>query len=241
MLMKVNQLYRSSLDSTGDTFLRQLNMNNPSPEECRIIWRKIVLQSVLNPKIAIPGAQWLLSYARQFPANTIPHANSLYVALNLSLFGYGAKIFHERSDLKVFELLDDIGRYFEESGHQSKQFSSVHKMAHVWGTAAVAYHLASDERKYLVCASIMRVSFESLGVSFLSSGIESLYILAQKYTRDFFTMMRYDPHIKLMFPDCINYFRRKLEASDTFLRYSNEIVDQFVAEVFNLDQTAYRI
>lgn len=241
MLLKIIELKKYSLDSTDNTFLQQLNMNDSTPEECRSIWRKLVLQSALNPEIVIPGAQWLLSYADQFPVDTVSHANSLYVALNLFLFGYGAKIFHERSDLNVFELLDTIGRYFEENGHQSKQFSSVHKMAHVWGTAAVAYHLADDKHKHLVCASIIRVSFERLGVSFLSSGIESLYILAQKHNRDFFMMMKYDPHVKLMSPDCIDYLRRKLNDNDTFPRYSSDTVDQLVREVFNLDQTAYRI
>ncbi len=133
--------------------------------------------------------------------------------------------------------MDDIGRYFEENGNQSKQFSPVHKMAHVWGTAAVAFYLASDEQKYLVCASMIRVSFESLGICFLSSGIESLYILANKHAPDFFTMMAHDPNIKLISPYCINYFRRKLENNLTCIRYSTETVNQFVLEVFNVDQT----
>lgn len=216
-------------------------MDNPSPEECRSIWRQVVLQLARNPMIAIPGAEWLLSYAGQFQRNTLQHANALYVALNLFLFGYGPDIFHRRPDLDVFLLLDTIAHYFEENGHQSKQFSPVHKMAHVWGTAAVAFRLASNAYKYLVCASIMRVSFETLGISFLSSGIESLYLLARKHTPEFFTMMTYDPQVKLIYPDCINYFRRKLNQSDTVIRYSNEIVDQLVREVFNNDATDQRI
>jgi len=212
-------------------------MDNSSPEQCRLIWRQIVLQFVLNPSIAIPGAQWLLSYAYRYQCNTLSHANSLYVALNLFLFGYGSTIFHKRLDIDVFKMLDDISRYFEENGNQSKQFSSVHKMAHVWGTAAVAFHLASDENKYLVCASMMRVSFESLAICFLSSGIESLYILAHTHAPNFFNMMANDPSIKLNSPDCINYFRRKLENNLTCIRYSTETVNQFVLEVFNLDQT----
>jgi hypothetical protein len=216
-------------------------MNNASPEQCRFIWRQVVLQCARNPNIAIPGAQWLLSYAYRLAPNTLLHANSLYVALNLFLFGYGFEIFRERLDINVFKMLDDIARCFEENGNQSKQFSPVHKMAHVWGTAAVAFRLAFDEHKYLVCASMIRVSFESLGISFLSSGIESLYILARKHTPEFFTMMAYDPNIKLTSPTCINYFRQKLEHNVTSIRYSSEIVDQFVSEVFNIDVTDHRI
>jgi hypothetical protein len=119
------------LDQTNDDFLKQLDMNNPSPEQCRCIWRQIVLQLILNPSIAIPGAQWLLSYAYHHQSNTLSHANSLYVALNLFLFGYGSTIFQQRLDIDVFKMLDDIGRYFDENGNQSKQFSPVHKMAHV--------------------------------------------------------------------------------------------------------------
>jgi hypothetical protein len=39
---------------------------------------------------------------------------------------------------------------------------------------------------------MMRVSFESLGICFLSSGIESLKLLAQKFAIEFYTMMAYD-------------------------------------------------
>lgn len=216
-------------------------MNNISPEQCRFIWRQVVLQSTFNPKIAIPSAEWLLSYASRFQSNTLSHANSLYVALNLFLFGYGSRIFHERSDIDVFKMLDTIAQYFEQNGNQSKQFSSVHKMAHVWGTAAVAFHLASEEYKYFVCASMIRVSFESLGICFLSSGIESLYILARKHTPDFFKMMAYDPNIKLISPACINHFRRKLDHHVTSIPYSSEIVDQFVFEVFNIDVSDHRL
>jgi hypothetical protein len=216
-------------------------VDNPSPEQCRCIWRQIVLQVALNLNIAIPGAQWLLSYAYRHQSTTLSHANSLYVALNLFLFAYGSTIFRRRLDIDVFKMFDDIGRYFEEYGNQSKQFSPVHKMAHVWGTAAVAFHLASDEYKYLVCASMVRVSFESLGICFLSSGIESLYILAHKHAPDFFIIMANDPSIKLISPECMNYFRRKLKNNVNCIRYSTETVNQFVLEAFNIDQTAYRI
>ncbi|CAF1242489.1 unnamed protein product [Rotaria sordida] len=228
-------------NSTSENFLTQLNINNPSPEQCRYIWRQIVLQFVLNSNIAIPSAEWLISYAHCFPRNSLTHANSLYVALNLFLFGYGSRIFQETLNIDVFKMLDDIGHLFEENGNQSKQFSPIHKMAHVWGTAAVAFYLASDQYKYLICASMMRVSFESLGIRFLSSGIESLYILAFKHAWDFFTMMTHDPCIKLILPECINYFRRQLENNLTCITYSTETVNRYVLEVFNVDQTNYRI
>lgn len=229
------------LDQINDDFLKQINVDNLSAEECRCIWRKIVLQVVLNPDISISCAQWLLSYASYHQPTTLPHANILYVAVNLFLFGYGSTIFRNHLNIEVFKVLDDIGRYFEENGNQSKQFSPVHKIAHVWGTAAVAFYLASDEHKYLVCASMMRVSFESLGICFLSSGIEPLYILARTRAPDFFSMMAIEPGIKLISPDCVNYFRRKLENNISCIRYSAETVDQFVSEVFNIDQTHNRI
>ncbi|CAF3214972.1 unnamed protein product [Rotaria sp. Silwood2] len=228
-------------NSTCENFLTQLNMNNPSAEYCRYIWRQIVLQFVLNPSIAIPCAKWLISYANCLTTSSLQHANSLYVALNLFLYGYGPKIFQKTFNIDVFKMLDEIGRLFEENGNQSTQFSPVHKMAHVWGTAAVAFYLASDQYKYLVCASMMRVSFESLGIRFLSSGIESLYVLAFKHAPDFFTMMTHDPCIKLISPECINYFRRQLENNLTCIRYSTEIVNRYVLEVVNIDQTNYRI
>ena len=28
-------------------------MDNPSPEQCRVIWREVVLQSALNPNVAL--------------------------------------------------------------------------------------------------------------------------------------------------------------------------------------------
>ncbi|CAF1286661.1 unnamed protein product [Rotaria sp. Silwood1] len=224
---------------TCENFLTQLNMNNPSSEHCRYIWRQIVLQCVLNPSIAIPCAEWLISYAHSLTRSSLQHANSLYVALNLFLFGYGSKIFQETLNIDVFKMLDDIGRLFEENGNQSKQFSPVHKMAHVWGTAAVAFYLTSDQYKYFVCASIMRVSFELLGIRFLSSGIESLYVLALKHAPEFFTMMTHNPCIKLILPECINYFRRQLENNLTCIRYSTETLNQYVLEVFNIDLTNY--
>ena len=214
---------------------------NPSPDECRYLWRQVVLQSARNPSTSIRSAQWLLSYADRFQTNTLQHANTLYVALNIFLFGYGSTIFQEHPNIDVFKILDDISRYFVENGSQSKQFPPVHKMAHVWGTAAVAFYLGSDEKKYLVCASIMRVSCESLGVRFLSSGIEFLYKLAYTHAPKFFTMMAHDPSVKLVSPDCINYFRRQLENNSTCIEYSTETVDRFVCDVFNNDQTNYRI
>jgi hypothetical protein len=216
-------------------------MSNPSPDECRCIWRKIVLQSAIDPSKAKLGGEWLLWYADRLQPTSLQHANSLYVALNLFLFGYGSAIFRDRLDIDVFKRLDDISRYFIENGNQSKQFSPVHKMAHVWGTAAVAFHLASDQYRYLVCASIIRVSVESLDIRFLSSGIESLYILARTHAPDFFNMMAHDPGVKLTSPQCINYFRRQLENNTTCIQYSIEAVNQFVLGVFNIDQTDYRV
>ncbi|CAF1459688.1 unnamed protein product [Adineta steineri] len=234
---------RSRLNSTYDDFLSQLNMDNPSPEKCRYIWRQIVLQFVLQPNIAIPSAHWLLSYAARLPSNSLQHANSLYVALNLFLFGYGSTIFQQQQHLNidVFKMLDDIGRYFDENGNQSKQFSPIHKMAHVWGTAAVAFHLTSDIYQYLVCACMMRVSFESLNICFMSSGIESLYILARTHAPEFFTMMSNIPSIKLMSPECIKYIRRQVENNQTCIRYSTETVNRFVLDIFNIDQSEHRI
>lgn len=222
-----------------NNFIAQLQLQNPNAEECRYIWRQIVLQSALNPSVAIVGAEWLLSYAARLQCSTLQHANSLYVALNLFLFGYGPAIFRQRIDINVFKILDDISRYFQENGNQSKQFPPIHKMAHVWGTAAVAFKLAFDEYeyKYLVCASIMRVSFESLNICFLSSGVESLYLLARTHTPTFFNMMTIDPGVKLISPQCINYFRRQIENNQTCIPYSTEAVNQFVLDVFNIDQT----
>ncbi|UJR28707.1 hypothetical protein I4U23_009936 [Adineta vaga] len=227
--------------------LTQLDMDNPSPEKCRFLWRQIVLELALNPEIAIRSSQWLLSYADRHPSNTLQHANSLYVALNLFLFGSGSSIFQQQQqqernvNIDVFKMLNELGRYFEEYGNQSKQFSPIHKMAHIWGTAAVAYYLASEKYKYFVCASIMRVSFELLGICFLSSGIESLYMLARIHAPEFFMIMSNDPGIKLSTPICINYFRRRLENSPTCIRYSNQIVHEFMLDAFNADQSHNRI
>ena len=71
--------------------------------------------------------------------------------------------------------------------------------------------------------------------------LNPLYILAQKQTPEFFMMMTHDPNIKLRSPECINYFRRKLENAETSIRYSSETVDRFVSEVFNIDLTDHRI
>lgn len=228
----------SSLDLTkDDDFFRQLSIENSTSEQCRIIWRQIVLQCTYNPDLAIHGAQWLLSYAHRLDSHTIQHANSLYVALNLFLFDSGTDFFQKYPHIQLFQILDDIGRYFNEYGNQAKQFSCIHKMAHVWGTAAVAYHLKSDTYKYSVCACMMRVSFELLGICFRSSGIESLFILARKQAPEFFSMMAHDPHVKLTKPYCINYFRRRLETTNTCIPYSSAIVDEFVVEIFNNDMT----
>jgi hypothetical protein len=216
-------------------------MDNISPEQCYLIWRRVVHETALHPDIAIRAAEWLFRYASGFQPNTIGHANILLVALNLFLFDYGPQIFQKRLDIDVFTMLDNISLHFDQYGNQSKQFSPVQKMARVWGTAALVFLLRSDEQKYFVCASMFRVSFESLGICFLSSGIESLYIAAKKYAPDFFTMMAYDPSIKLAYPPCINYFRRKLHHSVSSIPYSNAIVDQFVSEVFNIDASDHQV
>ncbi|CAF4423172.1 unnamed protein product, partial [Rotaria magnacalcarata] len=62
----------------------------------------------------------------------------LYVALNIYLLAKDRHSFDDPRRLDVFKLLNDIAADFELYGDQSKQFSPLHKMAHVWGTAAVA-------------------------------------------------------------------------------------------------------
>lgn len=183
----------------------------------------------------------MFSYGWRLPSSNLQRANSLYVAVNLFLFAYGVKTFEEKVDIEVFDTLDYIGHLFEENGNQSKQFSPKHKMAHVWGTAAVAFYLASEQYKYLVCASVMRVSFESLGIRFLSSGIESLYALALKQAPDFFSLMTHDPSIKITSPDCLNYFRRELKNTTNCIKYSTKTVNKYVSEVFNIDLTGHMI
>jgi hypothetical protein len=230
------------VDSTGDDFLQQLDITcNIGTEECRSIWRQIVLRCVINPSSALPGAKWLFSYAERFPSNDLRHASTLYVALNLLLFAHGPLTFTNCPDIDIFKMLDDIGRHCEENGDQSKQISPVHKMAHIWGTAAVAFYLKSDHYRYLVCACMMRVSFELLDICFSSSGIESLFALAHKHAPNFLSMMATDPSIKLSSPKCINYFRRELDNSSTCIRYSMETVDRFVKDSINLDQTDLRM
>lgn len=183
------------------------------------------------------GADWLLSFANSCPQNALPRANILYVALNLLLYHYGNTIFTERTDLNVFAILDDIASAFDRYGDQSKQFSPIHKMSHVWGSAAIAYYLKSDRNAYLVCASMMRVSLELLGICFCSSGIESLYVLAETRAPEFFQMMIIDPGVKLPAPACSNYFRHLLQNTNHSVRYSTEKVHDFVVELFNLDAT----
>jgi hypothetical protein len=50
-------------------------------------------------------------------------------------------------------------------------------------------------------------------------------------------MMTIDPGVKLISPQCINYFRRQIENNQTCIPYSTEAVNQFVLDVFNIDQT----
>lgn len=49
--------------------------------------------------------------------------------------------------------------------------------------------------------------------------------------------MAHDPHVKLTEPYYLNYFRRKLETTNICIRYSSNIVDEFVVELFNNDMT----
>ena len=224
------------LDTTAQEFDTRLSeTQTASAEECRRIWREIVLQFVRHPSVARIGADWLLSFANTCPRNALPHANIRYVALNLLLYHYGNAVFTDRPDLDVFEMLNDIASAFDYYGDQSKQFSPIHKMSHVWGLAAIAYFLKSDRHAYLVCASMMRVSLESLGICFCSSGIESLYVLAQTRAPEFFQMMIIDPGVKLSSSPCSNYFRHLLQNTNHSVRYSTEKVHDFVAELFNLD------
>ena len=220
--------------------LRSLSTRGEFPaEECCYIWRQLVLLFATDPSVAKPGAEFLLSYANSLERHHLQYANSHYVALNLLLFHYGPTIFTQCTQMDPFVTLSTIAHHFEEHGNQSKQFSAVHKMAHVWGTAAVVFLLADDQHRYLVCASIIRVSFEALGVQFLSSGIESLYILARKWAPQFLTMMAHDPYVKLTTPPCLNYFRRLLSDSVTCIRYSTEALDQYVTDLFNLDASGH--
>lgn len=229
------------LDQTSKKFLDNLNVDHHNLDQCRYIWRKIVLQCVLDPSIASPGAKWLVSYAQHLPRSNLQHAKNFYVALNLLLYGYGTEIFRETISIDVFKTLDYIGHLFEEKGNQSKQFSPKHKMAQVWGTAAIAYSLASNHHKYLVCASIMRASFELLGIRFPSSGTEPLYLLASKHAPDFVFWMTHDPSIKITWPECLNYFRQKLKNTANCITYSTEAVNKYVSEVFNIDLTSHMI
>lgn len=230
-----------SLDAETTDFIRSLSAKADLTEEkCRYIWRQLVLLLPTNPSVARAGAEGLLSYANTLERHHLQYANSLYVVLNLFLFHYGDTIFTECSQMHPFVTLETIACYFQAHGHQSKQFPAVHKMAHIWGTAAVIYYLAADESRYLVCASIMRVSFEALGIRFLSSGIESLYILARKRAPRFLSMMSHDPNVKLTTPDCLNYFRRLLHDSVTCIQYSADALDQYVRDLFNIDATDHR-
>lgn len=77
-------------------------------EECRRIWRDIVLHFVKYPNISQIGGNWLLSFAKTCPSDGLPRANIQYVALNLLLFHYESTIFTERMDLDVFQMLDEI-------------------------------------------------------------------------------------------------------------------------------------
>lgn len=226
----------SILDETIEAFLEKLSRKpTGSAEECRRIWRDIVLYFVKYPNISQIGANWLLSFAKTCPSDGLPRANIQYVALNLLLFHYESRIFTERIDLDIFHMLDEIASAFDRFGDQSKQFSPIHKMSHVWGTAAIVYHLKSKRFEYVVCASMMRVSFELLGIQFYSSGIESLYFLARSCAPEFFQMMIVDPGVKLRSPDCLNYFRCLLNTTDRCVKYSTEKVQELTRELFNHD------
>ena len=224
-----------------NNFLESLSArDNLTADKSCYIWRQLVLLLPTNRSVAKPGAEFLLSYANTLERHHLQYANSLYIALNLFLLHYEDAIFTECSQMDPFVTLETIARHFEEYGDQSNQFSAVHKMAHVWGTAAVVYHLAADENRYLVCASIMRVSFEALGIQFLSSGIKPLYILARKCAPRFLSMMSHDPNVKLTTPDCLNYFRRLLHESVPCIQYSTNALDQYVVDLFNIDATDHR-
>jgi hypothetical protein len=220
--------------------LERWKRSDLTADKCCYIWREVFLLVPTNPSVAKPGAEFLLSYANTLERHQLQYANCIYVALNLFLFHYGERICIDCTQMDPIVALEIIAGHFEEHGHQSKQFSAIHKMAHVWGTAAVIHHLAADENRYLVCASIMRVSFEASGIHFLSSCIESLYILARKCAPRFLSMMSHDPSVKLIAPDCLNYFRRLLYDSVTCIRYFSDALDQYVADLFNKDATDHR-
>ncbi|CAM2705817.1 unnamed protein product [Rotaria socialis] len=222
--------------SNVPNFVRLLNMVQAvNEEESHHIWRQIVLHVARVLDSALESAAQLFKYAYSLPHNSLQCANMLYVALNIYLLAKGRHSFDDPRQLDVFKLLNDIAADFELYGDQSKQFSPLHKMAHVWGTAAVAYYLNKKKHEYELCSSVMRVTFETLGIYFLSSGIESLCLLAREYAPEFCDMMANSPNVKLRSPDCIYHVRRRFRDVNTCISFSTDEVERMVAELINID------
>ncbi|CAF2025576.1 unnamed protein product [Rotaria magnacalcarata] len=213
--------------------LRELQAVNE--EESRHIWRQIVLNVARVLDSALESAEQLFKYAYSLPQNSLQCANMLYVALNIYLLAKGRHSFDDPRRLDVFKLLNDIAADFELYGDQSKQFSPLHKMAHVWGTAAVAYYLHKKKHEYELCSSVMRVTFETFGIYFLSSGIESLCLLAREHAPEFCDMMANSPNVKVRNPDCIYHVRRRFRDVNTCIPFSTDEVERMVAEFINID------
>ncbi|CAF1193505.1 unnamed protein product [Didymodactylos carnosus] len=233
----------------------KFNEKKLDPSIFRYLWRDIVLLLISNPQRAAHVCYKLLfTYASQLAPTTLAHANGLYVGVNIMMIAHGSNSFDSiHHDMDVWHLLEEISQQFYNYGEQSKQFSHLHKMGHVWATAAVASYLKSGlvdddgvpyEYYYKVCASIARVSFEFLGIQFLSSGLESLYLLAKLYARPFFLLMTNDPSIQpsvtaRVSPHCIEYFRNHLgiilQGGETdCIKFSVSTVKKFCNQIYSV-------
>ncbi|CAF2975049.1 unnamed protein product [Rotaria sp. Silwood2] len=242
MKWKLHDTRLPTLLGSSDEFeamLNQINVKVADDNQCRYVWRQIVLQLPDHSQLAPKCADWLFNYAACHPSNKLARASSLYVALNIFLLAYGPNFVNERSEDDVWSILEDISRMVDAYGDQSKQFSRLHKMAHVWGTATVLYTLTcmSTSPYAQVCACIMRTSFEHLNIHFNSSGIESLVLLAQTHAHDFFTLMLNDPGVRIRyFSPCMSYFRNYIDKNGS-ISFSRAVVHEFVILLFNNDAT----
>ncbi|CAF1235187.1 unnamed protein product [Didymodactylos carnosus] len=235
----------------------------------RTLWRNVVLNVMDNLESASYYSRFMFNHALIHPIETLSHACSVYIGLNLAMLEENAiqelshRVLGYNQYKNIWNCLEDIAK-FNQHTEESKEISHIHRMAHIWGTAAAAYYLYSRSASpkdlyflncYKVCASITRVTIEYSGVV---SGFEVLQILARQRIVPFFRLLNADCGLELFpikvvkdensvyIPECIDYFRKLLaktvrgvnsDRSQSIL-FSVETVDKFVTELFNNDATA---
>ncbi|CAF1298912.1 unnamed protein product, partial [Didymodactylos carnosus] len=174
----------------------------------RKLWRDVVLFVMDNLESASECSRFMFDHALIHPIGTLPHASSVYFGLNLAMFEENAiqelahRVLGYNQYKNIWNCLEDIAN-FNQHTEVSKELSYIHRMAHIWGTAAAAYYLYSRYANpkdlyllncYKVCASITRVTIEYSGVQ---SGFEIVQILAQHRIPPFSRLLNADCSLQL--------------------------------------------